>query len=293
MVICNQSYMDMYRLSRDVIKPGVHFRDVIAHRKATGSFAGDVDAYVRDVLTNSRKETLAIIQTADNRSIQILGRPVPDGGWVATHEDITERRRSEERIAHLAHYDALTDLPNRVLFRDQLTHELTRVARGQKCAVIYIDIDEFKSINDSLGHPVGDELLKTVASRLKSCIRASDVVARLGGDEFAIVQTDVSQDSDITELVTRIHQAIREPIECFGHRLLDRRLHRHRHGAARRHRSGPAAEERGSGDVRAPRPTAAAPSGSSRRKWTPASGAAHAGAGSARGQHRRLQRRRI
>ncbi|HEY8332955.1 MAG TPA: EAL domain-containing protein [Tardiphaga sp.] len=219
-VICNQSYMTMYRLSPDVIKPGCPFREVIAHRKATGSFQGDIDSYVDKVLSKVHTQTLAIMQTADGRAIQILGHPIASGGWVATHEDITERRRTEERIAHLAHYDALTDLPNRALFRDQLAHELTRVARGQNCAVIYIDIDEFKGINDSLGHPVGDELLKAVAQRLKDCVRSCDVVARLGGDEFAIVQTDVKEQDDIVALVANIYQAIREPFECLGHRLL-------------------------------------------------------------------------
>ena len=96
---------------------------------------------------------------------------------------------AEERIAHLAHYDALTDLPNRVLFRERLGGELDRNAQ---CAILYIDIDEFKSVNDSLGHPVGDELLKTVAARLQDCIGVSDLVARLGGDEFAIVRTGVT-----------------------------------------------------------------------------------------------------
>jgi diguanylate cyclase (GGDEF)-like protein len=219
-VICNQSYMTMYRLSPDVIKPGCPFRDVIAHRKETGSFQGDVDVYVHEILSNVHRQSVTIVQTADGRSIQILNQPIVSGGWVATHEDITERRRDEERITHLAHYDALTDLPNRTLFRDQLAHELTRVARGQNCAVIYIDIDEFKGINDSLGHPVGDELLKAVAQRLKGCVRSRDVVARLGGDEFAIVQTDVQQQDDIVALVAHIYQAIREPFECLGHRLL-------------------------------------------------------------------------
>jgi diguanylate cyclase (GGDEF)-like protein len=219
-VICNQSYMSMYRLSPDVIKPGCTFREVIRHRQETGSFAGDVDLYVDEVLRHVHTQTLAVVHTADGRSIQILGRPIASGGWVATHEDITERSRAEERITHLALYDALTDLPNRALFHDQLALELTRVAHGQHCAVIYIDIDEFKGINDTLGHPVGDELLKSVAGRLKGCVRGSDVVARLGGDEFAIVQADVQDQNEVIELVTRIHDAIREPFECLGHRLL-------------------------------------------------------------------------
>jgi diguanylate cyclase (GGDEF)-like protein/PAS domain S-box-containing protein len=134
-------------------------------------------------------------------------------------DDVTDRRRAAEKIAHLARYDALTDLPNRVLFREWVERELQRIGRGEQFALLYIDIDEFKGINDSLGHHVGDELLKAVASRLKSCIRESDFVARLGGDEFAVVQTNVDKPADVVEFVTRIHEAIRQPYQCLGHQL--------------------------------------------------------------------------
>ncbi|MET0709572.1 MAG: EAL domain-containing protein [Tardiphaga sp.] len=219
-VICNQRYIDMYGLSREIVAPGRPFREVIAHRKDTGSFEGDVNAYVDSVMRGVARPHIQIMQTADGRTVQISSRPVADGGWVATHEDITERRSAEEKIAHLAHYDALTDLPNRALFRAELERELKRIDHGAQCAVLYIDIDEFKGINDSLGHPVGDELLKAIAVRLRNCVRAEDVVARLGGDEFAIVQTAVTTEGDITDLVGRIYEAIREPFECLGHRLL-------------------------------------------------------------------------
>jgi diguanylate cyclase (GGDEF)-like protein/PAS domain S-box-containing protein len=135
-------------------------------------------------------------------------------------EDVTERRRSEEQIAHLAHYDALTDLPNRVLFREQLERSLKWVSRGDRLAVLYLDLDQFKTINDTLGHPVGDELLKVVATRLRACIREIDVVARLSGDEFAIIQSAISDASDVIGLATRIHKALREPCEAMGHYLV-------------------------------------------------------------------------
>ena len=134
-------------------------------------------------------------------------------------EDVTDRRRADEKIAHLAHYDALTDLPNRVLFREQVERELQRARQGEQFALLYIDIDEFKGINDSLGHHVGDELLKVVAARLRSCIRETDLVARLGGDEFAVIQSNAGETADVVEFVTRIHQAIREPYHCLGHQL--------------------------------------------------------------------------
>ncbi|MDB5579403.1 MAG: Diguanylate cyclase/phosphodiesterase [Bradyrhizobium sp.] len=220
-VLCNQRYLDMYDLTPDVVKPGLHFRDLLTHRKKIGTFGGNVDEFCAAVLRNvaEKRATSTILKTTDGRSVQIVNQPLASGGWVATQEDITERVRAEEQITHLAHYDALTDLPNRVLFREQLERELERAKRGEQLAVLYIDIDEFKSVNDSLGHPAGDELLKAVASRLQSCVRATDVVARLGGDEFAIVQTGIKEPCDVVELVTRIYASIREPYECLGHQV--------------------------------------------------------------------------
>jgi len=219
LIICNERYIEMYGLSADIIKPGCSFRDVIAHRKQTGSFTGDIDQYLARVLRDIDHRNAMIITTPDGRSVQIVNEPLADGGWVATHEDVTEQRRAEERITHLAHYDALTDLPNRTLFHEQLKRELPQAAPDRQLAVLYIDIDEFKSVNDSLGHMIGDELLKSVAVSLSTCVRGTDFVARLGGDEFAIVQTGVTSTADVTDLVHRIYDAIRAPYECLGHQV--------------------------------------------------------------------------
>jgi diguanylate cyclase (GGDEF)-like protein len=221
LIVCNNRYIEMFGLSQGVVKPGCTFRELIAHRKAAGSFKGDVDEYCSSVLRKVRfgKTTLSVVENPNGRSIQIVNQPLAEGGWLTTLEDITERRRIEDRVAHQAHYDALTDLPNRILFREHLERELKMVRPGQQLAVLYLDIDEFKSVNDSLGHRIGDELLKSVAASLSGCIGVTDFVARLGGDEFAIVQTAVKGPEDVTNLVALIYKAIREPYECLGHQV--------------------------------------------------------------------------
>ena len=219
LIVCNQRYIELFGLSPDVVKPGCSFRELIAHRKQTGSFSGDVDEYCSTVMRGTRRGKLVrnLVDGPKGRTIQIMNQPLPDGGWLATLEDITERTRYDERIAHLAHYDALTGLPNRMLFQQQLEAALAQIRPGEQVAVFYIDIDEFKSVNDSLGHRIGDELLKLVAASLSGCLDKTDLMARLGGDEFAVIQTAVKRSDDVTALVTRIYQSIREPHECLGH----------------------------------------------------------------------------
>jgi diguanylate cyclase (GGDEF)-like protein len=221
LVVCNQRYVEMFGVSTDVVKPGCTIYQLLYHRKAIGSFKGDVEEYCGTLVRKMAQGEVfqAILESPDGCSIQVLYRPLPDGGWVATLEDITERRNTEERIRHLAHYDALTDLPNRVLFHERLKYELARIRQGEQLAVLYIDIDEFKSVNDTLGHLIGDELLKSVAVSLVNCITASDFVVRLGGDEFAIVLTAVKSRQDVADLVTQVYRAIREPYECLGHQV--------------------------------------------------------------------------
>ena len=218
-IICNQPYIEMFGLSPDVAKPGCTMQRLIQHRKETGSFDGDVDEFCAAVIrtVSLGKATRQLTEAPGGRAIEIVNRPLKAGGWVATIEDITERTRADEKIAHLAHYDALTDLPNRVLFRERLEQALKAMRPGEQLAVLYIDIDEFKGVNDALGHPIGDELLKGVAERLRTCLKGTDVAARLGGDEFAVIQTAIKKQSQTAQLVEGIYSAIRQPFECSGH----------------------------------------------------------------------------
>jgi len=218
-VICNAPYIDMFGLSPDIAKQGCTMQRLIAHRQETGSFDGDVEAFCSAIIRNVSlgRGTRQITEAPGGRAIEIVNKPLPSGGWVATIEDITPRKRAEEKIAHLAHYDALTELPNRLLFREKLEQALKELKPGARLAVLYIDVDEFKSVNDALGHPVGDELLKGVARRLRDCIGEADIAARLGGDEFAIIQRTPHGVVDTERLVAAIYEEIRKPFECAGH----------------------------------------------------------------------------
>jgi diguanylate cyclase (GGDEF)-like protein/PAS domain S-box-containing protein len=135
--------------------------------------------------------------------------------------DITERKRAEARITHMAHHDGLTDLANRALFRERLEQSLAQdQTDGKKLALHCIDLDYFKNVNDTLGHPVGDALLRRVADRLRACVRETDIVARLGGDEFAIIQDGIGEATEASHLATRIIEALNEPYDIDGHEVI-------------------------------------------------------------------------
>jgi len=222
LVVCNRRYLDMYGLSPDIVRPGGTLRKIVEHRAATGSFcADDIEQYIADIQAAVGQGTIfsKITSLHDGRIISIVNHPTADGGWVATHEDVTDEKRAEERITHAAYYDGLTGLPNRKLFSEQLEQALKRARRGERLAVLYLDVDHLKRINDTLGHPAGDKLLKGVADRLRGCIRDIDVVARLSGDEFAIIQSSLDRPDDAAALAMRAREAIHEPFDLDGHQV--------------------------------------------------------------------------
>jgi diguanylate cyclase (GGDEF)-like protein/PAS domain S-box-containing protein len=222
LVLCNERYREMYGLSADEVKSGISLLDLLERRKATGNFSEDPAQYCRDLLATiaQGKSASYVTKVGTGREVFIVNKPMADGGWVATHEDISERRQIERQIEHMALHDALTDLPNRVLLRDRLEHALASARRGEQMALLYLDLDQFKNVNDTLGHPVGDQLLKEVAARLRLCVREIDAVARIGGDEFAIIQAALNEPTDAATLARRVREAITAPYDLAGHHIV-------------------------------------------------------------------------
>jgi diguanylate cyclase (GGDEF)-like protein len=223
LLVSNRQFAELYRLAPDVVRPGLSFRDVLALSAAAGNYEDDtVDALVAGRLEFVADRPLGtqLQELSDGRVVAISHEPMDDGGWVATYEDVTERRRAEARINFMARHDALTNLPNRVLFRESLDMALSQLGRGHGFAVLFVDLDHFKSINDTLGHPIGDRVLVATAERLQACARETDTVARLGGDEFAIVQVGIERPDDALELAGRIARVLGDPFEVDGHQVL-------------------------------------------------------------------------
>jgi len=174
---------------------------------------------LRSMLDRGEPTTM-IVERTDDRTFMASCVPMSDGGFVVTFDDITEKRQAEEKIFHMAHYDALTDLPNRLLFYEKMGTILSHASKSRSFAVLSLDMDHFKNVNDTLGHPIGDKLLQAAAKRLQDTIRDTDTVARLGGDEFAIVQIRFEQLADVTSLAKRVIDAVIAPYELDGHQVV-------------------------------------------------------------------------
>ena len=220
-LLFNERYGEMMGRSGLPLK-GRLLIDVLQDQKSHGEWGGDPAEFVSGLIAEARagnNATRTVIQ--NGRSIRIVDQPMKGGGWVATFEDITEWEQAQEQISHMARHDALTNLPNRTLFREQLEQALRLVKRSDQLAVFCLDLDHFKEINDSLGHPIGDALLTQVAGRLGECVAENDTVARLGGDEFAIVQFRKDCDpSAVPSLASLIVEKISAPYDIAGHQLV-------------------------------------------------------------------------
>jgi diguanylate cyclase (GGDEF)-like protein len=209
--VSNRRYAEMYKLDPVAVRPGTSLQQMLAMRIAAGTdYSHDYNA-TSSMAAHGKVEASDIeVQLKDGRIFHIVRTPLSDGGWVGTHEDVTERRLAAKKIEYLARHDALTGLPNRLEFRNQIEQSLKSMADGSTVAVLCLDLDHFKAVNDTLGHPVGDLLLKAVAQRLGGSLRSTDLLSRLGGDEFAvIIPVDANALTDAAAVASQLIEAIR------------------------------------------------------------------------------------
>jgi len=223
LIVCNERYSEMYGLPSDQTPAGTTLRAVLEARVAAGNWPDDAGAYIEERLAEVRRREPYYAENVmrDGRTFAVNHRPMTDGGWVAIHQDITAQKRAEAQITYMARHDGLTGLANRAVLLEKIEEAIARQRRyGRRFTIFMLDLDLFKMVNDSLGHPVGDELLKMVARRLSACIRETDTVARLGGDEFAILTpAGVGQRDAAVVTAGRLLEAVAAPYELDGHQL--------------------------------------------------------------------------
>ncbi|MCA1375100.1 MULTISPECIES: EAL domain-containing protein [unclassified Bradyrhizobium] len=219
-ILFNERYAAMLRRT-DVPLAGRLLVDVLREEQAKGQWQGDADEFFARLVADAREgRTTTDVVNRFGRSIRVVNQPMQGGGWVATFEDITEWLEAQAKISHMARHDALTSLPNRVLFHEQLEQGLRQTKSGDQLAVLCLDLDHFKDINDSLGHPIGDALLKEVGRRLEATVGEQDTVARLGGDEFAVVQIGRSEEIAARSLAGRLVEVISAPYQIDDHQIV-------------------------------------------------------------------------
>ena len=224
-VFCNEKAKELLDLPDSLFADGPpSMEDLFRYNAQRGEYGpGDVEEHVANrmaIVRSSPNGQEHERMRPDGTVLDVRSVPLESGGFIATYLDITERRRSEAKIAHMALHDSLTGLANRMLLNEQLEQALARVKRGEMVAMHLLDLDHFKHVNDTLGHPAGDKLLKDVAARLRALARETDTIARMGGDEFAILQVAIGQPADATLLAQRVIQSVSEPYELEGRQVV-------------------------------------------------------------------------
>ena len=224
LVVCNDRFGRMYSRPPELMRVETSYHDLAAYLQK----AGDLPGQTTELAAQRKIEALGqlpqdtpesrIEELTNGRLIRVSRQPLEGGGWVGTHEDVTDRHHHEARISFMAHHDLLTGLPNRAFFTEKMEDAVARYRRhAEPFSVFMLDLDKFKNVNDSLGHPAGDQLLKEAAQRLKSSLRETDVLARLGGDEFAIIQAgEEDPRAGAAGLAGRIARIISEPYDIDG-----------------------------------------------------------------------------
>jgi diguanylate cyclase (GGDEF)-like protein len=220
LVVINQRFVQMMRLDEDREYPNLPVRDLIQSCVVTGSLPfADADTIVATIERKKPAEVTTLEPKPDKaRALEWTFQPMPDGGTVMLVEDVTQRRNAEARISHLARFDELTGLPNRFSFQQEIDRELADSSSTKRVsALMFVDLDQFKQVNDTLGHPAGDRLLCSVAARLREILRPEDYVARFGGDEFVVFQRHIRANEDAATLAARIVDRLSERYEIDHH----------------------------------------------------------------------------
>ncbi|HZY49596.1 MAG TPA: EAL domain-containing protein [Devosia sp.] len=219
LIFCNDKFLDLYRLPKRYGRPGTGFEEVLRGRIASNSHVGDdLESYIgqRLALADNHLAATEVNILNTGQIVSVTHQPLPDGGWVSTHKDITEFTRLQEELAHRAYHDALTGLANRHLLQQRLA-ECVREADGLgSFALLLIDLDGFKSINDTLGHSAGDTVLREVARRLEATVNSAGMAARMGGDEFAVVMDVGNVARDAHMLAVTLTEVGRVPFVVDG-----------------------------------------------------------------------------
>lgn len=223
LVVANSRFAELFNVGSDVANKRADVHDLLLACVRGGTLSGATAEQLAEEIESRllglvRGDLSLDIQTG--RNLTLTFHPMENGGSVVLIEDVTERRASEAKINQLARYDSLTGLPNRAFFRNQMEEALAGVRRRGPCAVHFIDLDQFKQVNDTLGHPCGDELLCAVADRLRNVVRETDVVARFGGDEFVVLQCPVGHPKDAASLAARIVESLGDAFEISGHQIV-------------------------------------------------------------------------
>ena len=221
--VWNERFIELLHLQNAPVRVGMRISQLVRYSIRAGNHRDkSVKQVISDLVQGLREVRSDQFHTSldGDRTIAVSRRMMADGGSVIILEDVTERKRAQERITHLAKFDELTGLANRTQFRERINAMLATVhERGHALTIHLIDLDRFKSINDTLGHPIGDKLLKEVAFRLSAVIKPGDMITRFGGDEFVVLQTVTERRQDAEWLAKRLARTLKEPFEIDGHRI--------------------------------------------------------------------------
>ena len=225
--VINRRAIELLDLPPEWLETKPNLKSILCYMIGRGEFGSNGERLQRNLWDSIKNGGLGepvqhFERTRPNGTVlEINAKPLPDGGVVRTYADITERKRAQANIARMATHDELTGLANRTLFRERVSQAIGRAQRyGETFSILLFDLDRFKEINDTCGHPAGDAVLKEAARRLSLCVREHDTVARLGGDEFAILQTKARTDEEVTQLAQRIIKTIRVPFELNGAEII-------------------------------------------------------------------------